>query len=189
MQRLSWEPESFELHLPQAGQLEAQPSVYSHLSHSLLDPPDFASLRLLWAPASFYRMSMQRLGSIFYSVGRMSQTGQLNSQSELACRTALGVWSYKRYPLGRSELGLLLLYDPLRHSSLPTWRGEKVYKSTKICAKPRRPSFQAIDSSKELVVIFSQFRFPESHSLPFFWQSWGTQTQELTYPNQVINKI
>lgn len=109
MQRLSWEPESFGLHLTQAGQLEAQPSVYSHLSHSLLDPPDFASLRLPWAPASFYRMSMQRLGSIFYSVGRMSQTGQLNSQSELACGTALGVWSYKRYPLGRSELGLLLL--------------------------------------------------------------------------------
>lgn len=138
MQRLSWEPESFELHLTQAGQLEAQPSVYSHLSHSLLDPPDFASLRLPWAPASFYRMSMQRLGSIFYSVGRMSQTGQLNSQSELACGTALGVWSYKRYPLGRSELGLLLLYDPLRHSSLPTWRGKKGLQEHKDLCKAKQ---------------------------------------------------
>lgn len=77
MQRLSWESESFELHLTQAGQLEVQPSVYSHLNHSLLDPPDFASLRLLWVPASFYRMSVQCRGGIFYSVGRVSQTGQL----------------------------------------------------------------------------------------------------------------
>lgn len=88
MQRLSWEPESFELHLTQAGQLEVQPSVYSHLSHSLLDPPDSASLGLLWAPASFFRMSMQCLGGIFYSVGHVSQAGKLSVRACL--RTGFG---------------------------------------------------------------------------------------------------
>lgn len=77
MQRCSWETESFEPHLTQVGQLEAQLSVYSHLSHGLLDPPDSASPHLLWATASFYRMCTQCLGGIFYSVGCVSQTGKL----------------------------------------------------------------------------------------------------------------